>query len=210
MSEINWRKEFGLTIEKRWEAKAKDGKSYHYATGIASDQSLDRDGDRMSGKAIDQMKSFVEEGMNFYADHKHGLFDMLGVLTKAENRNGRLYVEARLEDPELNPQTKLFLHKLDIGEKIGLSIGGDLKKSHMDGNTRIIDDVVLYEISAVGIPSNANAYMLGSVYKNHEFVDLTKDATAMRPGGAMGHAEEKHEDKPAETTERATVVPGGC
>lgn len=170
MPEMNWKKEFGLTIEKKWEAKAQDGKLYHYVDGYASDQSLDRDGDRMSSRAIGQMKNFIDEGMNFYADHKHGLFDMLGVLTKAEERNGHLWVESRLEDPELNPQTKLFLHKLDIGEKIGLSIGGDLKKSHMDGNVRVIDDVVLYEISAVGIPSNANAYMLGSIYKNYEFM----------------------------------------
>ncbi len=182
MMEMNWRKEFGLTIEKKWEAKAQDGKLYHYVDGYASDQSLDRDGDRMSSRAIGQMKNFIDEGMNFYADHKHGLFDMLGVLTKAEERNGHLWVETRLEDPELNPQTKLFLHKLEIGEKIGLSIGGDLKKSHMDGNVRVIDDVVLYEISAVGIPSNANAYLLGSVYKNFEF----KGPFAGRPGGAMG------------------------
>ncbi len=162
-----WQKTFSFTVEKRWEAKSQDGQAHHYVNGVASDQSLDRDGDRMSGRAIDQMKKFVEEGMNFYADHAHGLFDMLGVLTKAENRNGHLWVEARLEDPELNPKTKLFLHKLDIGEKIGLSIGGDLRKSHMEGGTRVIDDVVLYEISAVGIPSNANAYLLGSVYKSY-------------------------------------------
>jgi hypothetical protein len=208
MPEINWRKEFGLNIEKSWEAKGEDGKQYHYVNGYASDQSLDRDGDRMSGRAIDQMKKHVDEGMNFYADHKHGLFDMLGVLTKAENRNGHLWVEARMEDPELNNLTKLFLHKLDIGEKIGLSIGGDLRKSHMDGPTRVIDDVVLYEISAVGIPSNANAYLLGSVYKNHEFIEKvgTGQPVAMRPGGAMGLAEEDH-GKPAEhaaSTSRAT------
>ncbi len=191
-NQINWRKDFALDIEKRWEAKGQDGKKYWYVDGYASDVSIDRDGDRMSSKAIQIMKNSVEGGMNLYTDHEHGLFDMLGVLCKAEDRNGRLWVETRLEDPELNPKTKLFLHKLDIGEKIGLSIGGDMKAHHYEEDkrlgkrVRVIDDVVLYEISAVGIPSNAGAYLLGSVYKSHAL----KDAFAGRPGGAMGHQEE--------------------
>lgn len=149
--------------------KSADGKSW-YLQGYASNTDIDRDGDRMSRRAILQMKEAMGQGMTLFGDHAHGLFDSLGVITKAEDTpDGKLYVEARLEDPDKNPKVAQLLHKLEIGERIGLSIGGDLASSHTvregNKNIRIIDDVKLYELSAVGIPSNADSYVVGSVYK---------------------------------------------
>ncbi len=151
--------------------KSADGKSW-YLTGIASDNSVDRDGDFMSDEVLQSWaKQINEQGINFHGDHQHGLFDTLGVFNTAAVKNGKLEVTARLEDPDINPRVKQLLHKLDVGEKVGLSIGGDLTNSAKtwDGQTgthvRKITGATLYEISAVGIPANGNAVVLGSVYK---------------------------------------------
>src|SRR5713101_248923 len=165
--------------------KSADGKSW-YLQGYASNTDIDRDGDRMSRRAVLQMKEAMNQGMTLFGDHSHGLFDSLGVITKAEDTpDGKLYVEARLEDPDKNPRVAQLLHKLEIGERIGLSIGGDLVGSHTvregNKNIRIIDDVKLYELSAVGIPSNADAYVVGSVYKGLSPHDLQNLRNPMQP-----------------------------
>ncbi len=154
--------------------KSADGKSW-YLTGIASDNSVDHDGDFMSDEVLQSWaKQINEQGINFHGDHQHGLFDTLGVFREAQVKNGKLEVTARLEDPDINPRVKQLLHKLDVGEKVGLSIGGDLTNSTKtwDDQTgtqvRKITGATLYEISAVGIPANGNAVVLGSVYKNFD------------------------------------------
>ena len=153
-------KAFGANLQLQ---KSADGK-YTYVSGYASDDSVDRDGDFMSRKALESMKNVVNSGnLNVFTDHNHGAFDTLGVFTKGEVRNGKLWVQARLEDPESNPKVASLLHKMEIGERIGFSIGGDMVGSHYETNkelgkkVRSIDDVKLYEISVVGLPSNANA-----------------------------------------------------
>lgn len=152
--------------------KSADGRAY-WLEGIASDTSVDRDGDRMSEALLHKWENLINtQHVNFHGDHKHGLFDTLGVFREAEVNDGKLFVRARLEDPEINPAVKQLLAKLDAGLNVGLSIGGDLTNStkEWDGATgqhvRTIKDATLYEISAVGIPANGNAVVLGSVYKS--------------------------------------------
>src|SRR5947208_1460373 len=135
--------------------------------GIASDTSLDRDGDKMSPVVLySWAKQINEEGVNLHGDHHHDLFDTLGIFREAEVKDGSLVVRARLEDPEINPNVKQLLAKLSAGVKVGLSIGGDLRRSHRQGGVRVIDEAPLYEISVVGIPSNPNAMVYGTVYKS--------------------------------------------
>jgi len=158
-------KDFGskLTLQK-----GADG--HVYLEGFASDDSLDRDGDSMSRKALESMKQVVNSGnLNVFTDHGHGAFDTLGVFTKADISGGKLWVQARMEDPTKNPKVAQLLHKLETGERIGFSIGGDMVGSHWEESkaldrkkVRVIDDVKLYEISVVGLPSNQNALITGS------------------------------------------------
>jgi len=148
------------------------GRKYWYVNGYASSTNIDRDGDRMSDFCVkDMANQILGSPMTLFVDHEHGLVSGIGVITKAQpTDNGLLWIEARLEDPDINPLTKLILHKLDIGERIGLSIGGDLVDSHDEygtaGSARVIDKVLLYEISAVGLPANADSFLLGSVFKS--------------------------------------------
>src|SRR6266849_3231192 len=106
---------YELKIEKQWVVK-QDGKQYHYLNGYASDGSVDRDGDRMSPRALKSMQDAIMGGMNLYVDHNHGTFDTVGLITKAENRNGYLWLEARLENPDINTKVAQLLHKMEIGE----------------------------------------------------------------------------------------------
>ncbi len=146
--------------------KTADGRTW-WLEGVASDDSVDRDGDRMSLAVLNSWASQInEEGVNMHGDHQHELFDTLGVFKEAEVRNGSLIVRARLEDPELNPKVEQLLAKIQAGVRVGLSIGGDLTQSHREGNSRVIDKATLYEISAVGIPANGNSMVFGAVYKS--------------------------------------------
>ena len=227
-----WR--LGFQVEKNWVLKEEDGKKFHYLRGYASDTAVDRDGDRMSPQALKSMKSAIESGMNLFSNHEHGWKDTLGVISKAEERNGGLWMEVRLEDPIKNKDVDLLLHKLEIGEKMGLSIGGDMVGSHSEKSAngksvRVIDDVKLYEVSVVGLPSNPNSYVLGSVYKSLDYMkqetnrlldmysndilppeqpDEKQDAFAARPEGPMGYREEDASLKvkaKAETVENTTL-----
>jgi HK97 family phage prohead protease len=178
---------YPLAIEKQWVVK-QDGKQYHYISGYASDSSVDRDGDRMSPKALKSMQEAITAGMNLFTDHNHGIWDTIGLITKAENRGGYLWLEARLENPEINPKSAALLHKMEIGEKVGLSIGGDMVGSHWEEDkalgkkVRVIDDVKLYEVSVVGLPSNANAYLLGATYKSLGSLFIAKEVHKMSCG----------------------------
>ncbi len=145
--------------------KSADGRLY--LEGYASDDSWDRDGDRMHSSALRGMAETINRGgLNLFADHEHKLDSTLGVFTKAEVQGNKLWVQARLEDPENNPRVKSLLSKLDAGMRCGLSIGGDLDKHHFEDyngrRSRVIDSVKLYEISAVMLPANANAVITGT------------------------------------------------
>jgi hypothetical protein len=151
--------------------KGADG--HYYLHGVMSDDKVDRDGDRMSTPLLHSWANLINtEHINIYLDHKHGIEDIVGVWNKADVVNGRLVTEARLEDPEINPKVAAIIHKINSGERVGISIGGDLTNSEKEydgrsGQTvRRITNATLYEASLVGIPSNPNAYVEGVVFKS--------------------------------------------
>jgi len=166
------RKSFGVSYTAdtgRFDlVKASDG---YYISGYASDASIDRDGDRMSTRALESMKNAINGGMALFSDHMHGAFDTLGAFTPTAKIDSKgLWVEAKLENPETNPDVKSLLSKLEAGIPLGFSIGGDMdgsrtiKETDEEGKHRTvreISNVKLYEVSVVGLPSNANARILG-------------------------------------------------
>lgn len=146
--------------------KAADG--FYYVAGYVTDGSIDRENDRMSGRALKSMEEAMNAGMNLYSDHNHGWKDTIGKFVQARLDGIGLWAKARLEDPEKNPDVALLLHKLEIGEKLGFSIGADMDghryieekdASGQRKKIREISNVKLYEVSVVGLPANANAYI---------------------------------------------------
>ena len=152
---------------------------HYYISGIVSDTSIDRDGDRFSYAALKQMEQAINEGVPLFQNHTYDISDTLGTPVRAELRgnqnNAELWAEFRLEDPEMNPNVGRLIHKLETGERLGFSIGGDGGSSNRftyemsaDGNgkVRVIPGINLYEVSVVGIPSNSHSYIMGHVYKS--------------------------------------------
>ncbi len=158
-----------ITKSQRFEKS--DG-THPYISGFVSDTSVDRDGDALTVRALSQLKRALDnDGISLFQDHTHELDFSLGTAVGSELRdmpdgNKGLWTEFRLEDPENNPKVAQLLNKLNAGERIGFSIGGDLSNSYMENGIRKLDDVTLYEVSAVAIPANAHSYVMGSVFKN--------------------------------------------
>ena len=79
--------------------------------------------------------------------------------------NDHINVKIGLDDPQTNPKIPALLNKLKKGIKLGLSVGGKITASRDEFNKelnkkiKVIDGVKLYEISVVGIPSNADAFL---------------------------------------------------
>ena len=157
--------------------KSASNDGHHYISGIISDTSVDRDGDRMSYAALKQMEQAINEGAPLFQNHNHDISDTLGAPVHAEVRgdenHAELWAEFRLEHPDYNPNVKHLIHKLETGERLGFSIGGDSGPNgftfehHSDGTDgRVIPHLSLYEVSVVGIPSNSHSYIMGHVFKS--------------------------------------------
>jgi hypothetical protein len=160
-------------VADRYITKSADGR-HHYISGVISDDSIDRDGDRMTLRALKMMEEDINSGITLFQDHKHELENSLGYPVHTEikrNADGinQLVGTFQLDDPEVNPKVASLLSKIDAGMRVGLSIGGDMGEHSFENSegkrVRAIDGVKLYEISAVGIPSNSNSYVLGHFLK---------------------------------------------
>lgn len=139
--------------------------------GVASATSVDRDEERMSSRAVTQMvKDIKEKGVNLFGNHEHSWENTLGFIHDAEELPGeQVGVKIGLDDPTTNPKIPMLLNKLARGIKLGLSVGGNVQSYKWDYDRKlgkkikVLDDVRIYEVSVVGIPSNPDAFVaLGS------------------------------------------------
>lgn len=134
--------------------------------GLASTTSIDRDGERMSQNALEDMKAeILRVGVNLFGNHEHSWENTLGAIKTATLEGDQLKVGITLDDPSTNPKVPSLLNKLARGINLGLSVGGKVTKSYKEydkktgKNVNVIDGVKLYEVSVVGIPSNADAFV---------------------------------------------------
>lgn len=136
-------------------------------TGVASTTSIDRDGERMSDTALKMMVEDIKTvGVNLFGNHSHEWENTLGVIKNARlNSNNQVEVDITLDDATTNPKIPALLNKLKRGINLGLSVGGNVESTKeeysktLGRKVKILDKVKIYEISIVGIPSNADAYV---------------------------------------------------
>ena len=135
-------------------------------TGIASTTSVDRDEERMSHEALKMMVSDIKrEGVNLFENHEHGWQNTLGFIKDAELVNDQVKVSIDLDDASTNPKIPMLLNKLKKGIKLGLSVGGNVTAQKWEFDKvagkkiKVLDKVKIYEISLVGIPSNADSFV---------------------------------------------------
>src|SRR2546428_120745 len=165
-----------LQFIKTREAKlTKSSDGHYFLRGIVSDNKVDLDGDRISPALLSKWADTINSGtINCFTDHSHQLWDSVGVWQNAVVKDGVLWAEARLEDPTVNPKVAALIAKFEAGERIGISIGGDLSKSEdeFDGRTgkhvRKITEASLFEASLVGIPANPRSYVADLTFKSWE------------------------------------------
>jgi len=134
--------------------------------GVASTISVDRDDEKMSENALsDMVKEIKEKGVNLFGNHEHGWENTLGAVTEADLKENQMYIKTILDNPQTNPKVPMLLNKLARGIKLGLSVGGTVTKlkyeysKELGKKIKVIDGVKLYEISVVGIPSNADSFL---------------------------------------------------
>jgi len=125
----------------------------------------DRDGDEFSLAGLESMLAGLKSGkIPLYLDHGfresgarlYGALDMLGAWIDGEIEESTLYGTAFL-DPDNWPAMELA-RKIEAGLPMGFSVGfGIVKSRGKDNGGLIFDEVSLWEVSAVGIPSNPDA-----------------------------------------------------
>lgn len=144
--------------------------------GIASTTSIDRDDERMSDQAMKDMVDDIKRvGVNLFGNHEHNWENTLGAVKSAELVNNQVAIKIDLDDPSTNPKIPMLLNKLKRGIKLGLSVGGNVGSFNWEYNKeknkkiKVLDKVKIYEISVVGIPSNADSFvsLSGAIAKSY-------------------------------------------
>lgn len=125
----------------------------------------DRDGDEFSLAGLESMLAGLKSGkVPLYLDHGfresgarlYGALDMLGAWIDGEIEGSTLYGTAFL-DPDNWPAMELA-RRIEAGLPMGFSVGFGITKSRSKDNGGLIfDEVSLWEVSAVGVPSNPDA-----------------------------------------------------
>ena len=163
----------------------KDSDGKWYLAAYISSTGRDRDGDVFSKHVLNSWANTINAGkINFGSDHSESWKDTMGVWKNAQIIHNPtididyLYAEALLEDPSINKNVELLIHKADIGEQISLSIAanppvqkGSWYETSVDKegrSTRIITQADLLKADVVGEPSNPDARFLGIELKHNK------------------------------------------
>ena len=120
-------------------------------TGIASTTNEDLDGEIITPDALQSLERQVV-GLNLHLDHNHNYDGGIGVITEAEIQDNSLRITAIV----LPEYALSVLQKLQIGMKMGFSIGGIPVIN--SGNSRVINDFVLLEVSLTLLPANWDTF----------------------------------------------------
>lgn len=145
-------------IFQNLEVKAK--KDRGIIEGYASTYDLDLGGDRIiPGAFIENLPAFFKNPVFLFS---HKLEYILGKWVKADETENGLFVIG-----EINLKTQLGREKYELikaGDLKGLSIGYEIIESEPDKVTgvQLLKKLRLWEISAVGIPMNQEAWITGT------------------------------------------------
>lgn len=134
-------------------------------TGIASATSVDRDEERMSDEALSMMADDIKrENVNLFGNHSHEWENILGGIDEAIIIDKKLHIG--INPNTSNPKYNQLIGTMNTkGVKVGLSVGGNVAgyKWEYDKNigkkVKILDRVKIFEVSIVGIPSNADSFL---------------------------------------------------
>lgn len=168
---------------------SKEGKLTLFG-GIASSSDIDRDNERMSKEVLPKIAKELVNATVFFNHDTKGL--AVGMVKTAENRTGGdVYITV---EPTAADGMKDVITQIQEGSLKSFSIGGRIKKSEivrdekLGKDVREIQDVEIYEVSVVGVPSNTHASIQSCLSKSFEPGDeLKKDGGPESSGLGDGH-----------------------
>ncbi len=151
---------------KAWQAQlTESGPEVTLIRVPISSTAVDRDGDEFSMAGLESMAAALRSGkVPLYLDHGrlpngtrlYGALDMVGAWIDGEIDGDKLYGTAFIEPGNWLGDT--LVRKISAGLPIGFSAGFWINEAREKPNGGLIfDDVSLWEVSAVGIPSNPDA-----------------------------------------------------
>jgi hypothetical protein len=172
-----------------------------------SSTSVDRDGDEFSQSGLQALKRDLDSGkVPLYLDHGYqpsgarlyAALDMVGAWVAGEIEGSTLFGTAFLE-PE-NWIGDSLARKISAGLPIGFSVGfAATKSTPKQGGGYVFDDAELWEVSAVGIPSNPDAVnsaaVMAVVKSLRVKAGLEKDMTDTRKKKPEEDEEQEEEEK---------------
>ena len=141
-------------------------------TGVASTTNIDHDKERMSDSALVRMAKIInEKTVPLRVEHQKSDNAIIGQVDKAwlDERN-KLWINATLNKE--NPAAIMLHNALKSGAKLGLSVGGRVKRAARElseGAGKMIKtfyDVILDEVSVTPRPSNYDAWLIAKHYKD--------------------------------------------
>lgn len=176
---------FTFFIEKAiaTEKKDKDGLDEYILEGIASTTNLDHDSERMSESALRSMEAVINEvGVPLRVEHQKEDEAVIGKVFEArvDDRN-QLHVKARLD--KSHPASSILYNSMKTGAKMGLSVGGLVKRavrelSEKTGKmVKTFYDVALKEVSVTPRPANYDSWLVAkSITENEGEGDRFRDS----------------------------------
>jgi len=140
------------------------GNEMRFLRGVASDDKIDRHGERFSKNALARMAETAKANLTLFGDHFHSWENTLGrVVEAAINPQGQFEVVFQLEGEEAQPKIRQLWAKLKGKTKLALSVGGRILKTFIEDaggrQVRVLDDIELLEVSIVGIPANPRTWV---------------------------------------------------
>ena len=151
---------------------------------VLSDNSLDRDGERVGKSALYDME--LDDGyLAALVDHENKALNQVAqwINKRVEEVDGHTALVAEPKFFKSNPKAQIIKGMLDEGAKMGISIGAIVKEYEdikVNGSTvRTFTKLELLEASFVGIPSNKHgrAMALAKSFKEHMEVSEKMEIT---------------------------------
>ncbi len=200
---------------KAWQAQlTESGPEVTLIRVPISSTAVDRDGDEFSMAGLESMAAALRSGkVPLYLDHGrlpngtrlYGALDMVGAWINGEIEGDKLYGTAFLEPGNWLGDT--LIRKIDVGLPIGFSAGFWVNEAREKPNGGLIfDDVSLWEVSAVGIPSNPDAV-------NSAAVEAVVKSLRIKAGletDEMKRKTKETEEEPKEEEQEEEKQPESC
>lgn len=155
-------------------ASAVDSAGKMVVEGVASTPNVDHDQERMHPEALKAMANIINTtGVPLRVEHSQNANAVIGNVNKAwiDERN-QLWIKAVLD--EQHPAAGILYKGLKDGVKMGLSVGGYVKRATqelVEGVGKMVNtfyDVLLDEVSVTQKPSNYDARLMAKSFAKSE------------------------------------------